>query len=124
VVAAMVDNNLEDALRALERARVEKQRELVDLETNIANIQRLVGVVPEARAAVSLEYQGLGPVEAAERYLTEVGKPLTTRDIVDGMAERGWTTRSRNAVATVYATLTNAKKKFRRNRDGQWELVG
>lgn len=122
-MVATATNSLEDALRSLERAEVEKQRELEEIRVSKASLQRLIGVVPASQATVSLEYAGLGPVEAAERLFKELGKKsLTTREIVDGMVERGWTTRSRNAVATVYATLTNARKKFERNKEAQWEL--
>lgn len=123
MVAAVADNSLEDAYRALERAEEQTQRRLLDIQSQKSQLQRLMGVEPSARATVSLEYQGLGPVEAAERYLRLAGKALTTREVVDGMTERGWTTRSRNPVATVYAVLANAKKKFQRTGDSQWELV-
>jgi hypothetical protein len=125
VVAAT--SNLEEAYQALEREEEVLQRQLTELQVSKASLARLIGVSPSlSRATVSLEYQGLGPVEAAERLLKEKATPLTTREIVDGMTERGWTTRSRNAVATVYATLTNAKKKFERKAEasgeGKWEL--
>jgi hypothetical protein len=117
--------HLEDALGALERAERDAVQRLDEIRVQKASIERLIGVSPSLpRATVSLEYQGLGPVEAAERLLVEAGKPLTTRQIVDGMHERGWTTKSRNAVATVYATLSNAKKKFVRTPNGEWRLVG
>lgn len=128
-MVAAASSNLEEALRALEREEEALQRQLTEIQVNRQSLERLIGVTPSlSRATVSLEYQGLGPVEAAERLLQEKGTPLTTREIVDGMMERGWTTKSRNPVATVYATLVNAKRKFVRKvevvgREGKWELV-
>ncbi len=116
--------NLEEALASLGRAEEQKLAELDEIRLTKASLERLIGVTPShSRATVSLEYQGKGPVEAAELYLKEVGKALTTREIVDGMVARGWSTKSRNPVATVYATLTNAKKKFKRTDSNQWELA-
>lgn len=117
-------SNLEDALVALEKEEQVKLRELTEIQLTKEKIERLIGVRPSqtARATVSLEYQGLGSLEAAQRFLTERNEPLTTREIVDGMFERGWTTRSRNPVPSVYAVLTNAKTKFKRVGD-KWDLV-
>ena len=115
---------LQDALVAIERAEAAAERQLEQIRETKETYQKLIGVTSSlSRATVSLEYQKLGPVEAAERLLRELSKPMTTREIVDGMIERGWTTRSRNATATVYATLANAKKKFRRDSSGHWVLT-
>jgi hypothetical protein len=123
-VVATVNTNLEDALKALEREEREIQRRLVEVQSGRATLERLIGVRPSAKPAVSLEYQGLGSVEAASRLLKQEGKAMSTRELVDGMLERGWTTRSRNPTAALFAGLANAKKKFKRTSDDKWELVG
>jgi hypothetical protein len=69
----------------------------------------------------SRAYDGLGIVDAAIRYLTEVGEPRSTGEIKDALLNGGWTTRSKNATATVYATLDNSKRLTRTN-DGRWAL--
>ncbi len=117
-----VNASIRGALRALQVAEQSKRRELAELEALTSRLRSLVGEAPPIRAAADLEFVGLGPTEGARRLLEKKG-PLTTRDLVDMMSERGWTTRSSNPVATVYATLEQAKKKFRRNDAGQWELL-
>lgn len=114
--------NLESALKALEREERQVQQRLLELQQGRATLERLIGVRPSAQPAISLEYQGLGSTEAAFRLLKETGKALSTRELVDGMTRRGWMTKSRNPTAAVFATLANAKKKFKRTRDDKWEL--
>ena len=71
---------------------------------------------------VSREYDGLGIVDATKRFLAEVGEPRTTSEIKDALMNRGWTTRSKNATATIYATLDNSHQ-FKRTEDGRWEIL-
>lgn len=66
-------------------------------------------------------YEGLGIAEAARRFITESGgEPRTTSEIRDALVNNGWTTKSKNPTATVYATLENSRK-FHRTKDGRWE---
>lgn len=72
----------------------------------------------------SKEYDGLGITKATQRLYAELGgeTKLTTREIAEELLKRGINTRSKNYVATVYATLDNAQE-FKRTKDGKWELV-
>jgi len=122
-----MEQNLQDALGALERARVDKLREVEQLDAALRALRGMIIVVPggDSGAVSSSEqpYVGMGIVEAAERVLRAAGAPLTTREVCDAMSAGGWTTRSQNKTATVYSTLTNAKRTFVRNERGQWALV-
>jgi hypothetical protein len=62
----------------------------------------------------------LGITDATIRWLREVGEPKNTRQIADELKRRGIQTRSKNWIATVYATLANAKEFMR--KDDKWEL--
>lgn len=68
-------------------------------------------------------FEGIGIVDATKRYLKEVGEARTTSEIKDALMNRGWTTRSKNATATIYATLDNSKQ-FVRTGDGRWSIKG
>lgn len=59
----------------------------------------------------SLEYRGLRIVEAAARYLAEVGEPRPTEEIARVLLERGLITRSTNFRSTVYAVLQHEEKQ-------------
>jgi hypothetical protein len=62
----------------------------------------------------------LGITDATIGWLREVGEPKNTRQIADELKRRGIQTRSKNWIATVYATLANAKEFMR--KDDKWEL--
>lgn len=62
----------------------------------------------------------MGITDATIRWLREVGEPKNTRQIADELKRRGIQTRSKNWIATVYATLDNAKEFKRKNK--MWEL--
>jgi len=120
----VMEQNLQDALGALERARVDKLREVEQLDAALRSLRGMVVVVPsEGFPTGEQPYAGMGIVEAAERVLRAAGAPLSTREVSDAMTAGGWTTRSQNKTATIYSTLTNAKKTFVRNERGQWALV-
>jgi hypothetical protein len=68
----------------------------------------------------SQEYRDLGVTAAAKHFLRERG-PSDTRTIADTLLDRGLKTRSKNWIATVYATLSNGAA-FRRE-DALWHLV-
>jgi len=71
---------------------------------------------------VQQPYDGIGIVDASTRWLREVGQPRSTREIADALLDRGFATRSKNFVATVYSTLYNSRR-FERTLDGQWEIL-
>jgi hypothetical protein len=112
-----------DTVAALERLIRERERELRQLAATLAQLRGGAAVVLPDASTVSGEYSGMGIVEATERYLREVGTAQTTRELADALVARGLHTRSRNLTSTIYATLTNAPKKFRRTEDGAWDLA-
>jgi hypothetical protein len=112
-----VNSSLQDAIEALKRAKAEKLREI---ETIDRALDELRGVAP---AHARQDFAGLGIVEATKRYLREVNRPCSTADIKKALLDRGWTTRSKNPTATVYATLENAKQASGIEREhGRWQL--
>jgi hypothetical protein len=111
-----------DTETSLELLIREKERELRELQAALVHLRGGTAVVTTAEP-VSLEYMGKGIVEAAEHLLTEVGRPMSTRELADGLASRGWRTTSNRPVQAIYSTLTNAPKKFRRTEDGEWRLA-
>ncbi len=118
----MDDQLLTNALDALERVIQAKRDELAAYERSLA-LMRQSSPNPEALPPPRTnEWEKVGITEAAQRWLTEVNGPRGTREIADAIRDRGVRTQSRNYTATVYATLTNAKTKFKRV-DGMWALV-
>ena len=108
-----------EALAALKRAEREHLQRLDAIRDSIRVLSGLPEDAPQPK--VSHEYRHLGIVAAATCLLREVGHPLSTRELVDGMGDRGWVTRAKDPAATVYATLNNAPRKFSRT-DGAWSL--
>jgi hypothetical protein len=115
----MPNDNIQQAIDALERAVQEKRDELLRLEKALAALQQSTGQQARPRSA---EYADIGITEAARRYLQEVGEPRATRDIADAIRQRGLATASRNFIATVYATLANSRQQFARH-EGLWTLA-
>lgn len=69
-------------------------------------------------------YAGMGILEAARLFSLAARKPLTTRQLIHGMEARGWTTKSRNVTATLYAVLANNKREWHRTATDEWKYVG
>lgn len=116
--------DMEEAIASLERVLETKMQEAEQIRAAVASLRGMVVVVPVgAQAPNAKDYAGMGLVEAAKKFFAEVGnKPMTTRELADQLYARGWRTKSRNPTATIYATLTNAKKDFKRLETGEWEL--
>lgn len=113
----------ETAAREFEAAQKQfesTQLKLGQLDQAIARLQETILVVDKDQLPRRQEYAGLGIVEAAQRWLKEVGEAQDTKAIADALLSRGVKTRSKRYVPTVYATLTNSKA-FKRVGD-KWEL--
>ena len=111
-----------DAVNTLERLIEQKRTELEQLEAALACLAKTIRPIEEVDE-VARPYTGMGGLEAAQTWLTEVGKPQTTRELTDAMLSRGWRTASRNPVTSLHSTLKNAPQKFNRTKDGQWALT-
>ena len=113
--------DLNTAIEALQRARETK---LAELQAIDRALEALGAAAAGSQATQdSQNFADLGITVAAKRYLKEVGTPRTTREIADALQERGVKTRSKNYIATVYATLHNSSA-FERTNEGTWELAG
>jgi hypothetical protein len=64
---------------------------------------------PDPKPTFSQEYAGLGGLEAARRFLREVGEPKETTEIFEALKARGWKSASGNPLPSVYAMLRKAK---------------
>lgn len=118
-------SGIANAVRELEVEAEKKEAEAAQIRKVIAGMKGLVIIVGDAASLpTSTEYVGKGILEAAKLFAKSVGKPLTTRELADGMTQKGWTTRSHNVTATIYATLRNADKDWHRNPRGEWEYIG
>lgn len=122
-------NELNAALRMLVNKRDALLFEARKIDDVIKSMQALAGmgvviVRDEALLAISQEYAGMGILEAARAFVKAAGRPMTTREITDGLLAKGWTTKSRNISATIYATLKNSKAEWRRTYGGDWEYFG
>ena len=96
------------------------QAEALALRPAIAILE---GTAPDDLPTVkSKEYEDLGITAATKRFLRETGEPQHTRTIADALRQRGLKTSSNKFIATVHATLSNAKASFRRTDDGRWAL--
>lgn len=123
-MVSTVDKAQQEAISALERLIAEKEREIRQIAAALSQLRGGSAVIVEPEAEPVLgEYLGLGIVEAAERWLSEVGKPQSTRELADALKSRGWRTSSTRPVQAIYSTLSNAPKKFRRTEDGEWRLA-
>lgn len=116
--------DMEEAIASLERVLETKLQEAEQIRAAVASLKGMVVVLPAgSQAPDAKDYAGMGLVEAARVFLASTNnKPVTTRELADALTSKGWRTKSRNVTATIYATLTNAKKDFRRNDQGEWEL--
>ena len=116
----MSDNQL-GAIDLLRRELATKEADVQNLRHIIEQLEGRVSIVPTSVQASSQEYANMGVTEAIRHFMKEAGKPASTRDIVDALLDRGLRSRSKNLVASVYATLTNNEKEFGR-KDGNWFL--
>jgi hypothetical protein len=110
--------DLQAAIEALQRARDSKLEELRAIERALESL----GASVEPQASKSTEFEDLGITAAAKRYLKREGQPRSTGEIVAALREGGIRTKSKNLVATVYATLTNSRD-IGRTKDDKWELL-
>lgn len=120
-------NAVEEALNSLMAAREDAAREfsvaqakLGQLDQAIAHLKDTVMVVDPQNLPKRQDYAGLGILQAAEKWLQEVGGAARTEEIAKEILARGVATRSKRFVPTVYATLRNSAK-FERH-DDKWSL--
>ncbi len=109
------------AVNALEKLIQRTKDELRGLESSLKALRGTLqpGMVSPP---TSDEWEHLGVTEAAQRWLEEFG-PSATRDIAEGLRDRGVRTQSKKFSSVVYATLKNAKGKFERTDEGLWALA-
>ena len=80
---------------------------------------------PSVTVAASPGLAGLGQADACVWLLRKTGKPMTTREIADGLAAAGFKTLSTEPVNNVSAAMHHrSKRKGDVARDGKhWRLV-
>jgi len=71
----------------------------------------------------SQEYKGLGWQRAAVKLLEELGKPMTTRELLVELLRRGLQSSSRNKPGTLSSAMKQRPDLFTYNRtSGEWSL--
>lgn len=117
---------MQTAVAGLEKARLEAAREvarwqhkLSSLDDALKSLQHQVLVIDDDQLPKKQDFADLGIVEAAKRWLQEVGS-ATTGSIAEQLLARGLRTKSKRFVPTVYSTMQNSKL-FKRV-DGEWRL--
>lgn len=100
-----------------------KRSEVQALEQAISVLEGSAILITGAGASVPTrrDFEDLGIADAAKRFIKEIGRPASTREIADALLSRGLKTKSRNYVATVYSTLDNSKT-ITRTPDGSWNI--
>ena len=117
-------NELYNALAKLRAQRAHTKETLDKLDSAIEHLEVVVGERSAASPTpTSTQYQGLGIADAAVRYLKEVNRGASTREIADAIRLRGVQTNSRNYTATVYAVLSSARDRVHRAPGGVWTVV-
>ncbi len=109
------------AVNALEKLIQRTKDELKGLEISL---KALRGTFAEDAVSppTSDEWEHVGVTEATVRWLAEFG-PSATRDIAEGIRDRGVRSQSKKFSSVVYATMKNAKKTFERTPEGLWGLT-
>lgn len=117
-------NELHNALAKLRAQRTQTKETLDKLDSAIEHLEVVVGERIEASTTpTTTQYQGIGIADATVRYLKEVNRGASTREIADAIRLRGMETTSRNYTATVYAVLSSASNRVRRAPGGLWTLA-
>jgi hypothetical protein len=114
----------ETGLEILRQELARKRTEAMALEQAIAVLEGgavLISGINGSTPSGNKSYEGLGIADAAARFIKEIGKPVGTREIADALLSRGLQTKSKNYVATVYATLDNSKQIIR-TPEGNWTV--
>ena len=110
-----------DAVVALERLEREQERQLQETRAALARLKGVAVVDQDSAVPVtSQEYAELGALDAIRHLMGETKRPMSTRELADGILAKGWRTNSRNPVASIHSTLKNAPREFKRNEHGQW----
>lgn len=111
------------ALEAIEQAIARKENELLALRQAAAVLRgEQTTAVAIAGLPKSRDFADLGIVAGTKQLLREQG-PMDTRNIADQLLDRGLRTRSKNFVATVYATLDNSPAFKRDRKTSLWSLA-
>lgn len=111
-------DDVQELINQMSQQRDAKLAEAAQFDNAIRALQTKIIIAD--RAPIAQDFTGLGIVEAAKRWLSEVGEAKSTREIADAIRQRGLTTRSKDFIPTVYATLRNSKD-FKRDGDS-WLL--
>jgi hypothetical protein len=109
-----------DITEALREQIEMKEHELNALRQALSVLEG--GTVTAMPVPKSREFEHLGITAAVKQLYAETGEEMDTRQIADALMDRGIKTRSKNFVATVYATLDN-NREFVRTDAGAWKLV-
>jgi hypothetical protein len=126
---------LEGELSQIEAEQLRLQRRIEQkkqaLKTTIAGLKSLMTLSDNVPAHPTptinpKAFRKLGIIDAAVKYLGTVGKPLSNRELVDGMLQGGWKSVSDDPSNSARATLLREFKEKPHPRviwkDFKWHL--
>lgn len=122
-----MENPVQQALASLTTARESAQKDFDEAQMKLGQIEQAIKQLQNTILVVDhlprrQDYAGMGIVEAARKWLGEVGRSASTEEIAKALLERGVTTKSKRFVPTVYATLDNSKEFVRDVNERVWDL--
>jgi len=117
------------AIELLEREKHELEK--TDIGRRLSEINTALTVLTHSNAILVVDrgqgpddWSDLRPLDAAKKWLREIGGPQTTTEIAQALRERGVKTNSKDFVTSLHATLKNSKdiKRLGEGREGRWTL--
>jgi len=114
-------DELAHAIVLLKTKLAAKQQEVEALNRAISQLEQVARVVEPGSTLVSTEFAGLTIGEAAKRWLAEIGRPATTREIAEALLANGVQTTSKNFTMTAY-TIVRTLPEIEKDEHGLWRL--
>jgi hypothetical protein len=111
---------LTDTYQQLVRERAETAERLNKIDRALASMKDLIVVMPDEQ--IDGPYVNMRPLEAAEHFVRQLGRPASTGEIARALRGGGLRTQSRNLSASLYASMAKANKNWTRTTNGEWEL--
>ena len=108
----------------LDRAVQQAESKLQWHQSEMAKLQAFVGALkPMNRPKVAQvpSFKDWTIPQCAKQILLEEGAPMTTRQILNKMLERGWETRSERAITVVHSGL--AETPYVQRVGKRWDLT-
>jgi hypothetical protein len=107
-----LESMLNDRLSQLTDLNRQRAKAIKHVDVLDAKIKQLSGAARAGGQAVGRGHNSKSLVSTMEELLTRVGKPLGIGDIVEGVLQAGYYSKSANFRGIVNQTLIKEKKRF------------